>query len=1663
MINTPLHSQAGNFLDCLKTGVDNRTGQFTLALALPLPPANQLCGPTLTPTLSFSTLGSMLNNGFGLGWSLGLSQLYMDQDGTHLSLASGEQFAIDLDTSSFAIDSQLAFLDQKLKALRLTQLADGSLQVERKTGDSEILRQQGNSPHFLLEELRSPEGRRLFIDWLPFANGGFMLHQIRDEQRVLLDLALLDDELHLRLDPDSEQVATWQLRLSNERLTEIHLPGIPMPLRIDYDSIDLPTGQSLLLPSNVHSPLGGRDIIHWATDREGHHLPSDAPFPFLPRVALWSHASNGPESELHQAYQWIGTSNFLGFGSDQAFQWQSGQDNLYQVQSDYHYQVEITRSNAQGQTLETLTSTWNRFHLPTLETSRRGTCEVRTQTRYGLDPLLSWEQQAANCQLPHEVTTTWIDHAREGASRSERSTYQYDDFGNLLLATRPDGLSETCEYYAAAGEPGCPADPRGWVRHLKRKTLAPVSTQGAVTPQVVDYTYQALPSQLEGMPPLIVLASEQGGASCTEQAYVTEPGPRYGRIEQRRHTLDGLTTTTQFQYELDNGTLVTQITTVGFEQTPESRSSERFAQSLRTGLTTWEQDESGALTRYEYDGLGRITRTVLAADSAFERERTVRYHLHDTLASEVRTDQAQPLLIEQTDINGGRQRSWLDGAGRVVRVEREDLDHAPGVFREVARTAYDALGREISQTAQDWLPEQAEPLTLSKTTAYDDWGQPARTVTADDLTTHLRYDPIERRSEQWQTAGEFKGPTQVTQFNSAGSPIEQHYLDSDGMEVRSLILQRDGFDRVIEQRLLQPEMADIVTLQRHDEYSRVVEQQLADGTRLNWSFAAHSDGAHPESLSLSPAGSTDAQPLTLGRQTFDGLGRQLTVEVGGRTTHSHYRDGQLPPSGNTLADGTRLAFRYEPLLDNALLATEINDQPGEQLEYHPRLGTPSRASNAQDSLRWHLSPAGQTQLEAWEVDGQTYSSTWRHSLNGLVLGVTDAAGTEHVRPYDAQGRLSRLEAGSVETCFSYDAFSRPAVVTSHDNESGRQLIRQLDYDRMGREERCTFTVSGTGETQTYVQTMTYSGLDQVVARTWDDGEQTAEETFGYDPRGRLERYTANSTAAVKDAYGNLVVEQHFTFNAFDGYSQVLSTFADGSEDLSLYSYAADDPTQVLSISHSHASWPALIELSYDDCGRVIADSLGRRMHWDHQDRLTRVELDSRHCDYRYRPDGHLCDRVLDDVLERTFFSAGQATHIQQGDTRLEIAGEDGSLFALSTLAEGIRRTTLLGCDGQGSVRLEADDDTRSRRYGAHGQAQSDSVFGYTGERREALTGWHIPGGYRPYDPVLMMFLCPDDESPFGRGGINAYAYCGGDPVNRIDPDGHSWVNWALAGAGLALGTLATLASLGTTAPVLAAWFTGSLGAFTLNSALAVGSSLLGTVSLGTGVASLALDISGKHEQAASILGWISLGAGVASAVLGMLPTMANRLQHLTSYTANKRSSFKPFKVGPGGKERPASVLYGRQHNSQDVTFVPNLFQEGMPALVTHGSPLGKLMNAQGLADEAASVARNIIAPRLAQMGYPDGEKIVLVACWGGKSGAAQAIANELKRPVRAFSRKLAVKNLASLQSNRRITPTVQGSNTLLFKASPWRRLISEPQFTDNPRYRLARHTTYHPL
>lgn len=74
------------------------------------------------------------------------------------------------------------------------------------------------------------------------------------------------------------------------------------------------------------------------------------------------------------------------------------------------------------------------------------------------------------------------------------------------------------------------------------------------------------------------------------------------------------------------------------------------------------------------------------------------------------------------------------------------------------------------------------------------------------------------------------------------------------------------------------------------------------------------------------------------------------------------------------------------------------------------------------------------------------------------------------------------------------------------------------------------------------------------------------------------------------------------------------------------------------------------------------------------------------------------------------------------------------------------------------------------------------LLSFNGERIDRVSKFYMLGnGYRALSTSLMRFNSPDMVSPFSVGGINAYVYCLGDPVNFQDPEGHSRIGRFLAG------------------------------------------------------------------------------------------------------------------------------------------------------------------------------------------------------------------------------------------------------------------------------------------
>lgn len=210
------------------------------------------------------------------------------------------------------------------------------------------------------------------------------------------------------------------------------------------------------------------------------------------------------------------------------------------------------------------------------------------------------------------------------------------------------------------------------------------------------------------------------------------------------------------------------------------------------------------------------------------------------------------------------------------------------------------------------------------------------------------------------------------------------------------------------------------------------------------------------------------------------------------------------------------------------------------------------------------------------------------------------------------------------------------------------------------------------------------------------------------------------------------------------------------------------------------------------------------------------------------------------------------------------------------------RAILLATDrGQSIIGEVVNGQANVIAYSAYGdqsaQQEVATGLGFNGQLREMRTRWYLLGnGYRAYNPRLMRFHSPDSWSPFGRGGLNAYVYCVGDPVNRSDPTGHSGLLALLAPARVwgAIGTY--ISSQGTVMNVVNILRHG--GRVTMANGL-------GAISGLTGAAAGVLAMSDYAPQMTQFLSTTSVITGAASTYAAASPYLGVR----ASRTAAPRS------------------------------------------------------------------------------------------------------------------------------------------------------------------------------
>jgi RHS repeat-associated protein len=388
--------------------------------------------------------------------------------------------------------------------------------------------------------------------------------------------------------------------------------------------------------------------------------------------------------------------------------------------------------------------------------------------------------------------------------------------------------------------------------------------------------------------------------------------------------------------------------------------------------------------------------------------------------------------------------------------------------------------------------------------------------------------------------------------------------------------------------------------------------------------------------------------------------------------------------------------------------------------------------------------------------------------------------------YDIRGRqtglTASLSAGGVtlatgSTLYSYDALGRPASRTSSVT-GGATITTEDSYTLRGNLAARTVKKGGVtlfAESLTYDGASgiagvapSYTGLITVKQETWSfPGNVTDSRTEGYayDYAGRMTRSGSASSPVTYtyDARGNVLT-------------------AGGNS----YTYSGDKLTSLTPSGQSAVSF------THDTYGRMTTDGLsGSTIGYNHMDLPAKISQNgSDLVKYSYLADG-----------SKSKAENGSGVGLVYRGSLIYRKAAGGSLtLEGASLPEG--RLTVNGVrwhvkDHLGSVRAVVDGSTGNllavTDYDAYGEDAANSAASPylspapSGETfRERFTGKEDQGpdfgtaytdfGARQYSPTLRRWLVPDPLSE-KYYGVSPYAYCAGNPVNLVDPEGRTMTDY----------------------------------------------------------------------------------------------------------------------------------------------------------------------------------------------------------------------------------------------------------------------------------------------
>ena len=351
-----------------------------------------------------------------------------------------------------------------------------------------------------------------------------------------------------------------------------------------------------------------------------------------------------------------------------------------------------------------------------------------------------------------------------------------------------------------------------------------------------------------------------------------------------------------------------------------------------------------------------------------------------------------------------------------------------------------------------------------------------------------------------------------------------------------------------------------------------------------------------------------------------------------------------------------------------------------------------------------------------------------------------------------------------------------------------------EYDDLARQSARTLYTGNASVTKNYGYKTSLTGSESVLVDTVEENGYTYSYT--YDESGNITSYTK------KNSETNQVVESYVY--QYDDKNQLIFAGTDTNNGTG-YTYDSngniltktDSSTNTtVNYGYTDPTWADLLTsykgqtITYDEIGNPLTYRDGMSFTWEEGRQLSSVTKNGSVYNYYYDGEGYRSQKMVNNnstqytVIDGVIY--GEVTYGTTGATQIYYYYDDGGRaygfsyngtmyyyqFNLQGDVTGIYNSN-------GQLVTEYKYDPWGKVLSVTGSMASTvgqaNPIRYRGYYYDSETGFYFLQS-RYYDPETGRFLNADSQLNIGESitGNNMFIYCANNPVNNIDPDGHSW-------------------------------------------------------------------------------------------------------------------------------------------------------------------------------------------------------------------------------------------------------------------------------------------------